>query len=119
MRPTLPSGQKRTTTLLLNVKVARRVRTFVFVCILAPFLYLPVCGLDRDRSIAQLYHTAWTAKDGAPSQITALAQTQDGYLWVGSERGLFRFDGISFEEFVAPVDTSLPSHSIRSLMSTP
>src|SRR3954464_10465396 len=82
-------------------------------------LSFPVCGLDRDRTIFQFYHTAWTAKDGAPSQITALAQTEDGYLWVGSERGLFRFDGIQFEEFMPPDGTNLPSHNISSLMSTP
>lgn len=40
--------------------------------------------LGRDRRIAELHHTAWTAKDGAPRQISALAQTEDGYLWIGS-----------------------------------
>jgi len=78
-----------------------------------------VCALDRDRSIAQFYHTAWTAKDGAPSQITALTQTQDGFLWIGSERGLFRFDGLQFEQYEPPRGVTLPSHSINSLMPTP
>lgn len=36
----------------------------------------------------------WTFKDGAPDTITALAQTADGFLWVGAPTGLFRFDGV-------------------------
>jgi signal transduction histidine kinase/ligand-binding sensor domain-containing protein len=91
----------------------------LFVCLLGLLLCTPVCGLDRDRKITQFYHTAWTAKDGAPSQITALAQTQDGYLWIGSGLGLFRFDGVQFEPYEPPPGVTLPSHSINSLMATP
>jgi len=76
-------------------------------------------ALDRDRSIAQFYYTFWSEKDGAPSAISALAQTQDGYLWIGSERGLFRFDGVNFEEYAPPSGVSLPSHAIYALMATP
>lgn len=68
--------------------------------------------------ITQFYHTAWTAKDGAPSQITALAQTRDGYLWIGSERGLFRFDGVQFEPYESPPGIVLPSHNINTLKAT-
>jgi signal transduction histidine kinase/ligand-binding sensor domain-containing protein len=78
-----------------------------------------VFALDRDRSVAQFYYTFWSEKDGAPSEIGALAQTQDGYLWIGSERGLFRFDGVHFEEYSPPSGVNLPSHSIYSLMATP
>ena len=91
----------------------------LLVCLWGLLFYIPVSGLDRDRTIAQFYHTAWTAKDGAPSQITALAQTADGYLWIGSERGLFRFDGVQFEPYAPPAGINLPSHNIYSLMATP
>lgn len=77
-----------------------------------------VQALDRDRSITQFHHTSWTARDGAPSQITAFAQTLDGFLWIGSARGLFRFDGVTFERFAAPDGVELPSHSIYSLIAT-
>src|SRR5580700_5129867 len=50
-----------------------------------------------DRTIGQFVHTAWSAKDGAPTDVYALAQTTDGFLWLGTTRGLYRFDGISFE----------------------
>jgi len=75
--------------------------------------------LDRDRTIAQFYHTAWTANDGAPSQITALTQTADGYLWIGSQRGLFQFDGMRFKLFDPPAGVRFPSSNINSLMATP
>jgi signal transduction histidine kinase/ligand-binding sensor domain-containing protein len=73
-------------------------------------------ALDPERSFAQLHHTAWTAEVGAPSQISALAQTTDGYLWIGSARGLFRFDGVEFERY-APLN--LPSHNTYALLATP
>ena len=76
-------------------------------------------ALDRDRNINQFYYSFWSAKDGAPSGISTLAQTKDGYLWIGSERGLFRFDGVKFEEYKPQPGTDLPSHSTYSLMATP
>jgi signal transduction histidine kinase/ligand-binding sensor domain-containing protein len=84
-------------------------------------LLVPPSGysLDRDRTIPQLHYSFWSEKDGAPSQISALAQTEDGYLWIGSARGLFRFDGVKFEEFKPQPGVELPSHSIYSLMATP
>ncbi|PSJ40657.1 ligand-binding sensor domain-containing protein [Allosphingosinicella deserti] len=42
-------------------------------------------------------HSSWTSKDGVPGMIQAMAQTPDGYLWLGTYEGLFRFDGVSFE----------------------
>lgn len=75
-------------------------------------------ALDAERALAQLHHTAWTARDGAPSQISALAQTTDGYLWIGSARGLFRFDGANFELFTPPAGVTLPSHNTYALLAT-
>src|SRR5258708_341046 len=89
------------------------------VCIYGFLLCVPASGLDRDRTITQFYHSAWTAKDGAPSQVDALAQTADGYLWIGSSRGLFRFDGVRFERYEPPAGVVLPSHNVNSLMATP
>ena len=53
----------------------------LLVCSLIAFGCSPIFALDPNRSIAQFIHTSWTAKDGAPSQISALAQTEDGYLF--------------------------------------
>lgn len=47
--------------------------------------------------LVEFKHDAWTIEQGAPSRINAITQTRDGYLWIGSVEGLFRFDGVSFE----------------------
>ena len=45
-----------------------------------------------------------------------MTQTADGYLWIGTEAGLVRFDGARFVPWVAPSGTSLPSATIYSLL---
>jgi signal transduction histidine kinase/ligand-binding sensor domain-containing protein len=52
-----------------------------------------------------LRHSSWTERDGAPHGIRALAQTSDGYLWLGTTAGLFRFDGLRFTMFIPPADS--------------
>ncbi|WP_257455869.1 sensor histidine kinase [Archangium lipolyticum] len=58
-------------------------------------------------SLEHMHHTAWTERDGAPSNAYGLAQTPDGMLWIGSPFGLYRFDGVRFELYTAP-DTGRP-----------
>ena len=70
-------------------------------------------ALDAKRRIGQFHHTAWTVKEGAPGQVTALAQTRDGYLWLATQIGLFRFDGVQFERFDPP--NGFPATSISTL----
>ena len=48
--------------------------------------------------ISERFHTHWSASDGAPT-IRSIAQGDDGYLWLGTDHGLFYFDGISFKAF--------------------
>jgi signal transduction histidine kinase/ligand-binding sensor domain-containing protein len=58
----------------------------------------------------------WTADDGLPdSSVTALAQTPDGYLWIGTYNGLARFDGKQFVTF-DPANTPALAHArVRQL----
>ena len=63
-----------------------------------------------------LAHMSWTRRDNAPSDIAALAQTKDGYLWVGSSFGLFRFDGTRFQAYpFTAADPKLPASNIAAL----
>jgi signal transduction histidine kinase/ligand-binding sensor domain-containing protein len=73
-------------------------------------------ALDPNQSISQLYHTSWTARDGLDGNIEELAQTTDGYLWIGTTDGLFRFDGLSFERY-KPAAGSLLTNSVSTLLA--
>jgi len=61
----------------------------------------------------------WDSKDGLPSDsVTAIAQTADGFLWVGTDRGLVRFDGIRFETPPVPGLAALVEGGIRQLRAS-
>ncbi len=62
--------------------------------------------------------TVYTPRDGAPAGITALAQTSDGFLWVGTSAGLFRFDGARFTRYVPPAGQALEEQDITVLRAT-
>lgn len=89
-------------------------------CLLAQLLLMAICSpclaLDLERSIGQFDHRAWTARDGAPLDAWAMAQTTDGWLWFGSPDGLHRFDGIRFERVPLPGRRSL---AIATLLAAP
>src|SRR6185369_12057953 len=59
----------------------------------------PALAISPDLDVSQLYHSSWTARDGAPTSIRDIRQTRDGYLWLATAVGLFRFDGVRFERF--------------------
>ncbi|HEY4305373.1 MAG TPA: two-component regulator propeller domain-containing protein [Gemmatimonadaceae bacterium] len=71
------------------------------------------------RNLAELEHTAFTQRNGAPGQVAALAQTVDGYLWLGTSAGLYRFDGVTFELFAGPRDQMVTRSDIATLMALP
>jgi ligand-binding sensor domain-containing protein len=73
-------------------------------------------GLDRNRTITQYVHEAWTTENGLPqSTIMAITQTPDGYLWFGTGFGLVRFDGVRFTVFNSRNTPALCHDDIRSL----
>ena len=62
----------------------------------------PARALDPSLKVSQYAHTSWTVRGGfSLGAVFAMAQTPDGYLWLGSEFGLFRFDGVSFVRVAA------------------
>jgi signal transduction histidine kinase/sugar lactone lactonase YvrE len=76
-------------------------------------------GIDRDRRLDQLYHSKWTYVDGAPAEIFALAQTSDGYLWMGTTTGLVRFDGVRFQRYESIFASGLEGRNVSSLLAMP
>ncbi len=57
-------------------------------------------ALDPTRTVSQYLHDSWGTERGWPGgSITAVAQSSDGYLWIGTDKGLVRFDGLNFHQF--------------------
>lgn len=88
-------------------------------------LWLPVLAalsvrsaqaLDPRKAITQYGHVAWTADAGLPqNSVICLAQTDDGYLWMGTQEGLARFDGVRFKVF-DPKNSTFPDIFVSSLL---
>jgi signal transduction histidine kinase/ligand-binding sensor domain-containing protein len=97
----------------------RQWRIGFLLCFWLLFLCVPLYGIDRNRSLDQIYHSSWTYVEGAPGQIHALAQTTDGYLWLGAATGLYRFDGIRFQSYKPRTGQDFPQRNVVSLLSTP
>jgi len=75
-------------------------------------------ALNPSLDVRQYAHNAWTTRDGfALGNIYAMAQTPDGYLWFGTEFGLFRFDGIRSVHWQPPAGEHLPDNNINSLLA--
>ena len=72
-------------------------------------------ALSPSKAITQYSITAWSQEDGLPQNtIRAITQTTDGFLWVGTEEGLARFDGYEFVAFGRD-QGQLPSNSVTAL----
>ncbi len=57
-------------------------------------------ALDPRKGLTQYVHDSWQAEQGLPqNSVTAITQTRDGYLWLGTQEGLVRFDGVRFTVF--------------------
>lgn len=76
-------------------------------------------GIDAKRPLSQLRLDTWSVRDGLPSRvITSIAQTPDGFIWLGTAAGLIRFDGVTFDTYDTQNTPSLPSNLITALTVT-
>ena len=86
---------------------------------LASLLAYCACAfaLDPSLDVSQYAHTSWNIRDGFfKGVISSIGQTPDGYLWLGTELGLLRFDGVRAIPWQPPAGEKLPSDYIRSLL---
>ena len=79
----------------------------------------PSIALNPHTSLVQYGHTAWRSQEGAfIGSPTSITQTKDGYIWAGTQVGLFRFDGVRYQKWEPPAGSSLPNASILSLLGS-
>jgi signal transduction histidine kinase/ligand-binding sensor domain-containing protein len=79
------------------VKTWRTFSAFVCLCVSVCVIEETAQALDPEQRITQYSLTQWGHRDGLPSTaIYAIAQTPDGFLWLGTSDGLVRFDGLRF-----------------------
>ena len=92
-----------------------------------PILLLLLCvcpdlaarALDPGKRISQYAHTAWRLQDGAFSGApNTIGQTRDGYLWIGTDGGLVRFDGVRFAPWSPPNGKHLSDPRIFALLGS-
>ncbi|MDZ7781102.1 MAG: two-component regulator propeller domain-containing protein [Gemmatimonadota bacterium] len=76
--------------------------------------------LDPDRPLTELTVDLWTEDDGLPQNMaSAIAQTPDGFMWLGMERGLVRFDGATFRVYDPENTPELSTPWITALWPDP
>lgn len=94
-----------------------RIAQLLFLAALASFLTLPQAfALDPHRAITQYASDVLRTSDGLPqNSVQAITQTQDGYLWFGTQEGVVRFDGVRFSVFDKHNTPALRHNSIQSL----
>jgi diguanylate cyclase (GGDEF)-like protein len=99
----------------LQRAVHRIVRAFALAAILAS-IPARTCALDPTLAVTQYVQSSWNSESGLPqNSVHAMAQTSDGFLWMGTEEGLARFDGVSFKVFTSHGTPGLKSDYVQSL----
>lgn len=94
-------------------------RWLLFLCALAGAGASRLDAADVRKSLRGYQVSGWTQIDGLPrGAVNALAKDRDGYLWVGTESGLFRFDGVQFTPAAEFSDLPALQLSIRALLTT-
>src|SRR5262245_35977525 len=75
-------------------------------------------ALDPALDVNQYAHSSWKVRDGfIKGRIGPIAQTLDGYLWLGTDFGLLRFDGVKNVPWQPPADQPLPSNVTLKLLA--
>jgi signal transduction histidine kinase len=94
-------------------------RQLVVIAVLAStcFAYRAY-GLDPERTMSQYAREQWGRERGFPGgSVTAITQTRDGYLWIGTDQGLMRFDGVNFRVFGQASPTTFSIGAVQELMA--
>lgn len=96
-------------------KFVRAFSTLLAVGLFWPFLFLWARGVTTQ--ISEYVHNSWRSEDGLPqNSVVAILQTRDGYLWLGTQEGLVRFNGLKFTVFNRENTKAFKLNDIRTLV---
>lgn len=97
--------------------ILRALQYLFFLCLAAGLP--PALAQVPTPLLTDYTHTAWTELNGAPAGATKFAQGDDGWLWIASPTGLYRFDGVRFERTEQVFGHPLESSNLMALASGP
>jgi ligand-binding sensor domain-containing protein len=83
---------------------------------------VPAWSQPLPSAIANLhsqFHAHWSEQEGLPDDVSHMVQGADGYLWITSGNGLYRFDGVRFAKFSPERGTQLLSQSMECILALP
>jgi signal transduction histidine kinase/ligand-binding sensor domain-containing protein len=112
-----PVASRRSSALRI-AKVARlKTLHSLPLCLLLLWATCTAWAVDPSLQMSQYGHSVWRLQDGFfIGRPFAIAQTTDGYLWIGTQNGLVRFDGVRFVPWVPRLGDQPPSLRIQSLL---
>ena len=94
-----------------------RVQNVAFLAVL--LLEAPLWAAPLPGGLSGYSSRVWHTQDGLPEDtIQALAQTRDGYLWIGTSGGLVRFDGVRFTVFSRENTPAFRENSVSALLTS-
>jgi signal transduction histidine kinase/ligand-binding sensor domain-containing protein len=106
--------------LLRSISFRAILRCCLMFSAIALLLDAPARALVPTTPLSTMNRQSWVMENGLPQNtVHAIAQTADGYLWLGTEAGLVRFDGVQFTIFDRASKPALPDNDIRCLLATP
>jgi len=91
-----------------------------FLACLALAAAADAAALNPDWLASQFLHQTYTREDGLPADVVwTVTQTRQGYLWLGTQNGLVRFDGVEFTTFNAQNTAAFASSDVRAVTESP
>ena len=76
-------------------------------------------ALVQDRALGQFIVDRWTSNDGLPQNTAeSIIQTRDGFLWIATEEGFAKFDGVDYTVYDSSV-LPIEENQVQTLLEDP
>lgn len=98
---------------------SRQISILIFGLVLPLAAPYSAAALEPTTPLASYGRQTWVMENGLPQNtVQTLLQTRDGFVWLGTEVGLVRFDGSGFQVFDRTTNPALPGNDIHCLLQT-